>query len=112
MCLVDQHTRCPLGQPLLNTDRVWHSKGHIAKPGIAGESDRLPATRAIVSVSNHAMSNHCAAEKLHGGILLCYGKLCQPGGLWNLCDDSAMRAIGCLLYPPAECQSCLFDEIE
>src|SRR5262245_29020324 len=112
MCPVDQHTRRPGGQPLLNTDGVWHSKGHIAKPGVTGESDPLRVTSVIVSVSNHAVSNHRAAKKLDGGILLRGGKLCQPGGLWDLCNDSAMRTVGCLLYPPAKCQSCLFDEIE
>src|SRR5215831_4623570 len=112
MCLVDQHTRRPGGQPLLNTDSVWHSKGHIAKPGVAVETDQWHVAGAIVPISNHAMSNHCAAKKLDGGILLRGGKLCQPGGLWYLCDDSTMRAVGCLLYPPAECQFRLFDEIE
>src|SRR5262245_26757319 len=98
MCLVDQHTRCPGGQPLLNTDSVWHSKRHIARPGVTGESDPLRVTRVIVSVSNHAMSNHCAAEKLDGGILLRYGKLFQPKSLRDLCYDSAMRGVRCLLY--------------
>ena len=68
----------------MNTDSVWHSKGHIAKPGVAGESDLLQL-RAIVSVNNQAVANHCAAKKFAGGILLHCGKLLQPGGLRDPC---------------------------
>src|SRR5262245_40793307 len=96
MCLIDQHTRRPGGQPLLNTDGVWHSKGHIAKPGVACEIDRLRVARDIVSVSNHAMSNHCAAKKFDGRILLCEGKVCDPGSLRDFCYDSTMRGVRCL----------------
>ena len=62
-----QNGRRPGGQPLLNTDRLWHSKGHIAKPGITGKTYELRPIRAIVSASNYAVANHCAAKQFAGG---------------------------------------------
>jgi hypothetical protein len=91
MRLVDQNGRGPGRQPLLNTDRIRHFNGHIAEPCIVVKTDLLPGDRAIIPVSNHAMAHHRTPGKFDGGILLFNVKLCDEGGLRDLCKDSTVR---------------------
>src|ERR1700687_1356290 len=110
--LVNQNGRGSRGQPLLNTDRVWHPNRHISEPGVVRESDFLLAIRVIVSISNHAVANHRAAKKLRSSILLCQGKLCHQASLRDPGHDTTLSAVRCFSYPPTECHFSPLDEIE
>src|SRR5450631_2679335 len=112
MSLIDENG-CGTGrQPLLNTDRLWHSNGDEAAPGVTGKTDWLRAPRAIVSISDYAVTNHRSPKQFDSGVLLCQGKLRYPGSLRYLCHDSAARRVGSLFYPSSKLQSTFFQKIE
>src|SRR6185437_8792303 len=96
-------------QPLLNTDRLWHTNRHIPKPCIPRKTDGRGVHGRIVAVRDNAVANHRTAKKLRSRVLLCQWKLSQ----WeDASHHSTASRIGRLLHPPAKFQSRLFDEFE
>src|SRR5277367_2098926 len=111
MSLIDENRRGSGRQPLLNTNRVWHSDRHIVKPGIAGKTDLL-FLAAIFSIGHHAVASHRTAKQFDGGILIDRGKTRHPSGLRDFRNDATVQAIRRLSYPPAEFQPCSLEKFE
>ena len=109
---VDQNSRGSRRQPILNTDCVCHSDGHIVKPGIICKTDLFGAEGTIVSIGHHAVASHRAPKQFDRGILLCRRKLRHAACLRELCYDATFQAVRRLPHPPAEGQPSLLDEVK
>ena len=69
MRLVNQDGSGSGRQPLLYTDGVRHSNGHVGEAGIAGKTNFLRRVGTIARVSSHAMAKHRSAKQFDGGEL-------------------------------------------
>src|SRR6187551_3369075 len=104
MILIDENGGSTSRQPLLNADCLRHSNRDIPHPFIAVKSDRSYPIGVVIAVCNKAVAHHCATKKLGSCILFRLRKFCHPGGLRDLCEDTAMRVVMCLFDPPNKCQ--------
>ena len=66
----------------------------------------------VVPINDSAVTNHRAAEKLHGRVLLRQRKLRHHGSLGDMRHHTTASGVGCLFHPSAKRKSSLLNKIE